>query len=388
MSFPRMIYRMIIIGVVLGLAGRVAAALPERKTFQFGEFTIEASVGDEVYVEALAVQLAEYKLPELAPRAPAQLSLDVLAKRRENFLKQIAAYLGLDQPTEQMGQAYDRSLQEWRVMDVMPALLVPRHFKFWRKSEVLARLDKGQEADGIISDRYGDLAFLLGPDATADPKNLLKPQPSAQQHAQAWSNRVWPVIIGSSDQSPQVVAATSLDKMSKSAAAVIGKSSLVAQTEAFIAVLRTTTEAGVTSGFLKSKDRQWFCGGVAFYVSMKIAKSVDAGEADGYEHFNYESVLVGSDSIIPRIDLASWPAAEDLEGLKYPADLNTVNYAFATKVIADVCAKYGDGFLPKLFNELAKMPREKATIDTVYKAFKRLTREDLRSYLPKPTSKR
>ena len=74
--------------------------------------------------------------------------------------------------------------------------------------------------------------------------------------------------------------------------------------------------------------------------------------------------------------------------MKYPAELNTANYAFATKVIADVCAKHGDGLLPKLFKEVGVTPKEKATIDTVYKAFKRLTREDLRSYLPKPTSKR
>ena len=78
--------------------------------------------------------------------------------------------------------------------------------------------------------------------------------------------------------------------------------------------------------------------------------------------------------------------AENREQAKYAENLNTANYAFATKVIAEACKKQGDGLLPELFAEIGRTKREKTTMDTVFKAYRRLTGENLRSYLPKPAA--
>ncbi len=154
-------------------------------------------------------------------------------------------------------------------------------------------------------------------------------------------------------------------------------------------VLHEATEAGVCSHYLTSKDRRWFCDGVANYVAWRIIER-EVGKQEVLAYYDLEAELKKYRGESARIDLAAWPATEDLAKTGYAEDLNTANYAFATKVIADICARYkgGDDLLPKLFEEIGKTPREKATMETVYKAYRKLTRGDLRTYLPNPVDKK
>jgi hypothetical protein len=116
----------------------------------------------------------------------------------------------------------------------------------------------------------------------------------------------------------------------------------------------------------------------------------EVGKQEVLAYYDLEAEVKKYQGEAARVDLAAWPAAEVLAKAGYAEDLNTANYAFATKVIADICARYkgGDDLLPRLFAEIGKTPREKATMETVYKAYRKLTKGDLRTYLPNPVEKK
>lgn len=387
MSSTRIIMKLTLISILMVGGGRSLAELPERKLFQFGEFTIEASEGDEAYVEALAVQLAEFKLPEVTPPVLPKLSLGELGRRRDSILKQIATYLGLNQPTKPMGDIYDGTLRLWQGADGITGLSVPRSYVLWRKPELHVRLERGEALAGFRRDESGGLMFDFKFEYPSDPEGKMRPEQKQRYFSEAWSKLIWPVSIGMPDLSPESQVRSGLARLSKTSAGLIQMNSHAGQSSAAFAVLHEATELGVVASMLSSKDRRWFCDGVANYVAWKIIEA-EVGQVEAKKYYDLAAELAKFASLAGRVDLSNWPAAEDTEKSKYPDDLNNANYAFATKVIADVCAKHGDDLLPRLFKEIGKTPRERATIETVYRAFKKLTREDLRSYLPKPVAKR
>jgi hypothetical protein len=147
-------------------------------------------------------------------------------------------------------------------------------------------------------------------------------------------------------------------------------------------VLHETTEMTIISHHLNSKDRRWFCDGVANYVAWKVIEE-RVGPDAARQYYDLQADLALYADVKDRIDLVRWPAAENQGKLDGDAErMNKASYPFATEVIARICAKHGPDLLPKLFAEVDQTPYKKRNIETVYRAFKKLTREDLRSYLP------
>jgi hypothetical protein len=62
--------------------------------------------------------------------------------------------------------------------------------------------------------------------------------------------------------------------------------------------------------------------------------------------------------------------------------LNKAHYPFAMQVIVKASSKHGDDLLPRLFREIQRVPPEGRNMKTVYRAYRRLTGEDLRRYFP------
>lgn len=388
MNFARGIAKWFVWTGLLLCCARLGAELPQRKIFQFGEYTIEASVGDEVYVEALAKKLADYRPPEASATSleSPRLSVADLAKRKDYFLQQAARQLGLAQPTERMKSVFGQVQALWADIGYLKPRGIPRRFAVWRKSELIARIDAGEKIPNFSKQADGMVNFSFNWDFNFKPELTLG-QRQAEVDA-AWEKLVWPVKIDETKAlSPEQDADASLAAFRQYSDGVQNMSSLTMQRSITFNVLHETVEAGVVWHYLTSKDRRWFCDGVANYVAWKMIQAeVGPEEARGY--YDLPAELAKYTAAASSVDLAAWPAAEDLKNASYREDLNTANYAFATQVIAEVCAKHGDSILPRLFTEIGKTPREKATMDTVYRAFKKLTREDLRAYLPKPGSKR
>ena len=372
-----------IIGVMLGLAGRLAAVLPERKTFQFGEFMIEAAAGDEAYVEALAVRLADYQLPKAETQPTLKLGLDELVKRRDYFLGKVSMYLGLDKPTEKMVSTCDDMAALWRTMRVTAPKNVMRHYALWRKPELVARLQAGEKISGFSLGASGSVDFNIEFELGSGPGELL-PDRAAVRMAENWDRFVCPIRIGATPEAtPAEEVAAELEKVTGNLFAFWGQAMQAHERQIVFNVLHETVETGVVWRYLMSSDRRWFCEGVANYIAWKvIEREIGAEEAKGY--YDLTAELKKYESEAAQVNLAAWPEAENLDRQKYPQNLNTASYAFATKVIAEACAKQGDGLLPQLFAEIGRTQRDRVTMETVFKAYRRLTGENLRSYLPKP----
>ncbi len=367
-----------VFALMFGVA-EAQASFPERKMFQFGEFTIEASAGDETYAEALALQLADYQPPAAATAAPAaKLSLAELAQRRDYFLGKIASYLALPKPTERMTKVYDSFLTIWRKMDQIAPTKIPRHYALWRRVELLARIDAGEKIAGFTKDASGGLTFSfnLNVQSSDDP----------DKRTSAWDGFVCPIKIGAAtDQTPAEEVSAGFVAIMQKYFADFRHAIIDMERQKVLNVLHEATESGIVWHYLTSKDRRWFCDGVANYVAFKIIET-EVGEADARSYYDLSAELKKYAGEAAHIDLTAWPAAENLAKAAYSENLDKANHAFAPKVIADVCARRSDDLLPRLFREIGKTPREKATINTVFKAYKKLTREDLRSYLPKPAA--
>lgn len=387
MSSLRFAQRIILTGVIIGLAGALSAALPERKTFQFGAFTIEATAGDEAYVEALALQLVDYKLPAAPALAPAKLSLNDLRGKRGYFLAKVASQIGLDQPIEKMESFYDMFLRMHGSVQMLAPKELPKRFSLWRRTELVARINAGEQVAGFSKDVTGGLVFAVNFDFDISASGPAGQSP-ADRLKEWWSKQSCPIPISAeAGRTPAEEVSAGLETMMHRMFTEVRERIPESERLMVFNILHETAEAGVVWHYLTSSDRRWFCDGVANYVAWKVIEA-EIGATDALAYYDLPSELLKYQGEAARVDLTAWPAVEDLEKLKYPAGLDAANYAFATKVIADICAKHGDEFLPKLFKEIGKTPREKATMDTVYRAYKRLTREDLHSYLPKPTAKR
>jgi len=386
MSLPRLVYRILMSGLALGWVAALSAALPERKTFQFGEFMIEASAGDEAYVEALAKQLADFQLPTAVSTPTPRSALGDLEKRKDYFLAKVSTQIGLAEPTERMKSVFEGTQKGFGLIGHLIPPGLPQHFALWRKPELLTRIEAGESIPGFSNDAAGQLRFNFN--MSFENKPELTNEQNQSGLADEWRKIVLPVKIAATpDRTPEQDAAAGLDHFLEFRQGWLKASSIQTQRAIAFLTLREATEAGIVWHYLASKDRRWFCDGIANYVAWKVIEAeLGPEEARGYYDLSAELKKYANEA--SKIDLAAWPAAENLKQANYAENINTANYAFATKVIADVCAKHGDSILPKLFAEIGKTPYEKATLETVYRAFKKLTREDMRSYLPKPAAKR
>ena len=359
---------------VLGVTGRAVdgARFPERKIFQFGEFVIEASAGDEAYVEALALKLADYKPAPPAPPPAAKLSLEELQRRRDYFLGRVAASLGLDQPTEKMASTFDLAGTHWRTTRVAAPAGVLRHYALWRRPELVARLQAGERVAGFTLDSSGGLDFSFEFKVNSGSGDL-PPDRVAAGMANYWDSYVCPIKIGATPEvGPAEEVAAELDEFMRTLFASSGQQMQLTERQAVFNVLRETTESGVVWHYLTSKDRRWFCEGIANYVAGKVIRD-ELGPEAAKSYYDLPAELKKYEGEAARVDLVAWPAAENPAEAQYAEELNTASHAFATKVIADVSAKHGDDFLPKWFAEIGRTKREKATMETVFKAYRRLT---------------
>lgn len=252
----------------------------------------------------------------------------------------------------------------------------PSCYALWRQTEVQARLKAGQPVFGFGSN--GERGFVF-----EQAVNLSK-KPGANAGPRGAGPALrWPVTIDEASQvSPEQQLSERVDEIDH-LQAELGEA---VQRAAVFLVLHEATESGIIETYLRSPDRRWFCDGVANYVAMRlIAAEVGAEEAKRY--YDLEAELQVHAPVASRIDLLTWPAAENVSKARGTENLGFAEYAFATKAIADICAKHGDDFLPRLFREISEARRGKMSMATVYAAFEKLTGEKMLSYLPKaPTS--
>ena len=357
--------------IACGASESKPAAFPERKTRVVDDISIEYSVGEETPLELVVAGLKRPAKTEKW-RGSLPLGLAELTQRREELLGQVAGYLGLSAPTADMEEGYDKFVEIGA--QVQTALATPvRRIALWRRRELVARLESGEKIHGFSLGGETGLNFRFG-------ASVKSSREAGTEHVEEQADQVWPVVVGrSAGKSIEEEVNEGLEEWNEMTTAAVER---FAPMTVFL-VLHEATEIGIVRHYLPSADRRWFCDGVANYVAWRIIADI-VGVENAKRYYDLQAQMIHHAHAAAEVDLARWPAAENTKKLNYGEDLNTANYAFATRVIADVCAKHGDDLLPKLFRELGKTKREKASIATVYRAYKKLTGEDLRSYLSKP----
>ena len=139
-----------------------------------------------------------------------------------------------------------------------------------------------------------------------------------------------------------------------------------------LAVLHEAVEAGLVDRYLGGADLRWLCEGVSNYMAWKIARD-RAGEAFAREVYDLDRQLANAVGWQRQIDLRRWAVVENQSQAEQEAPLSAAHYAFATRAVFELVRQNGEDFLPKLFQEVAKTPREKTSMKTVEKAYRKIT---------------
>jgi hypothetical protein len=364
--------------VAVWARGAEEAQFPERRVKQVGDIAIEYSAGDEAWAEALAQRAPTFRAPARPAEAAQRITVSDMERRREEMLALLTPVLGLKKPTQKMLESYKNFLEVSKMAEAL-AWETPRRYALWRRAEILGRLRAGENVENFKLEDGGGLSFSLN--YQFERMGSDKIDVVVERTRQAQDSTAIPISIGDdATRTPDEEIEAGLVRASGMLSDLNASNSL--RTRAPFFILHEVAEIAIVDHYIASRDRRWFCDGVANYVSWRtLEKGFGAEEARRF--YDLEAQLEQFASKAEQIDLERWPAAEDLEETGYSEELNTANYAFSTKVIADICAKHGERILPKLFVEIGRTPKEKTDINTVYKAFKKLTREDLRDYLPK-----
>lgn len=377
MSAMRLMVGVCLVAAQFAAWGAGNEALPARLHKQAGDYSIEYSSGDERYVDALALQLQSTQW-QTTSMPVVEFGLGQLESQQAQIERAIADLLALPQPTEDMRKTYAQLVQAFQTMRPRVFNSYPKKFSLWRKPELLARLEAGEAIPGFSRDEQGELNFSLsvslfgGEDTTPD-------QIQARLERD-WNDAVWPMKIGADPAAtPAEDIASNMQQLHEGLAAL--RQELLSEQKMVAIVLHETTEVGIVGHYLRSRDRRWFCDGLANYVVYDIAaRRLGADQARTY--YDIDAEVAKYRAFAAQIDLERWPVAEDPDFARYPVQLSAANYGYAAAVIAKVTARYGDALLPRLFEKIGRTPLEQASMGTVYDAFHGLTGEDLRAYLP------
>jgi hypothetical protein len=368
---------LICIGICGAVAVHAAERFPQRKVSMAGEITIEYSEGDEAYASALAARLPLEAITT-GSRDCLPLSIADLSQRRERTLGLIARHLGLPAPASPMMETYDAFVAAFASLEELKPLREIRRFALWRKPELEARLQAGQQLPGFVRAEDGGIEFSLG--ASFELSEGEPVTGAVARMREQWAQATWPIRIGENPgMAPDAEIAERVAAARENLAQIDAMQSTEIQRMAVVMVLHETVESTLVATFLRSPDRRWFCEGVANYVAFQVLVDmlgVDA--ARGY--YDVDAEISRHAALRPRVDLARWRVLEDPKSRELPADVNAASYAFATRAVSAAFGAH-EGLLQRVLTKVRKTPLDQASIVTVHAAYRSETGRDLFEYL-------
>ena len=348
-------------------AGSGATGFPARAVTNLDGISIEADPADGEYVGAL---IARLKAPQARAAASSQgFGIAELRGQREGVLRHLATRLALSGPTELMQQVFDKF--SFSTGAIYNAVIDgrPRQFTLWRKADLVARLRAGQVIPGFTLEG-DDVNVELNASFTAPPGTPA--DRLADTFDKAWQQLVWPVKIGIQSPAADIDASfQSLDQFRQAA--------IAAHTSSVMTVLHEVVEAALVSEYIRSADRRWFCEGLANWLALEEIRA-RVGDERAKQYYDIDALLAraGPGGFA---ELQKWPASESPDAKHYESELNEANYVRATSVMRQIAGKHGAEFIPKWLTEVRKTPAANADMQTVHAAFRKLTNEDLSTYL-------
>lgn len=411
-----------------------------RLTVTFAGITCEYSPGQEELARELAGHLAKYQA-ELATARPVRspewgpLSTRDLRGNRLMYLQRIAAMLGLERPTAMQEECYDaflgnyeRNVQAWEyVRTAMGALQRTKRLTLWTRAELVRRLEGGEVIAGFSYDpvtkqggvnfgsswvsegeklnalqeerqqlsrdyrlnieRQDGLATYRG--RVGPPENTAVPAPIRSAEPGANPTEALPVVVPAEISTlPPAEAAARLWNGSGERSLVAMLEALARELDALPAhdpqiaylTLHETTEVGIMDHYFPGPDRRWFCDGVANYVPWRIVRDLH-GEEVARRIYDLPAQLAQYEELRARVNLKEWPAVESQPEEEQQSMENRARYAFAAHAVFLMNARAGEDVLPRLFAEIGKTKPAKVSMQTVEKAWTKVTRTRLDAIL-------
>lgn len=408
--------------------------LPDRVIETRGAFVVEYSPGQEAWAE-VAFQRLE-TLPEAespAPSAaevhpPAPGSASDFRARRDIYLAAVAARIGLDAPTELQARTFDTFVGHYAVLEetlrhgmrrgLELLELPPRRVTIWNIDDLKRRLAAGQVIPNFTYDaeeNSGSFDVNLGLAAEQSPavraiREFITSQQLDHRFERFGSEAIASVRLGSLSTPAEAVRAGAepttpaplpeftypvcydgafdapVDPATfgliKHGAFDAMREPLARQVASFrdaitaFIVLHETAEVGLIESIIASPDRRWLCDGTANYVASRVLHEL-TDPAFATRAYDLPSQLRRFASFQADIALARWPAAEAKDGPRMPPDLAKAHYAFATRAITMIAERHGDDAIARLWRDVARTPRTKATARTFAKAYRKRYGADL-----------
>jgi len=340
----------------------LAAEFPSRTFLNAGGRIIEHTAGDEELALEFAQRINEIYAAEPALGqvvAPAEI-----VQHLGDYQTALCRYLNLAQPTPQMVSILARTnlLNGTTGAVEAQARAAVINVQLWREADLAARIEAGVNVLGITRRADGQ-GFDVKP-----PKNL--------SDFSTWS---LPIIISSRETAtgPALVN----KKLAEARLALAQQARDQAVRLAIHGLFEEAAEATLVSHYIASKDRRWFCSGVATYVAFKVIEDQLGSEA-ALRYYDLDEQLRFYSDLHQVANLEKWSLAEEQSPQVREMRANKANTVFAAEVIFNLTAMHGPELVPKLLAEIGKTKREKASIKTVYAAFKKIVHEDMKTYLP------
>ena len=145
-------------------------------------------------------------------------------------------------------------------------------------------------------------------------------------------------------------------------------------------ILHEVVDAGIVENYIVSPDRRWLCEGVAEYVAWKVLRD-RYGLAFAQLGDFFDAKLAEYTALQSKIDLRRWHAPEQMSNDERNDPLNMAHYVFAMRAVHEMARQDGTAVVPKLFQEIAKTPREKTSMKTVEKAYRKITGKKLKDVI-------
>lgn len=137
-------------------------------------------------------------------------------------------------------------------------------------------------------------------------------------------------------------------------------------------LLHETVEVGMVDGFIRSKDRRWLCDGVANYLAWRIVRDLHGAEL-ARQVYDVEADVAQYAAIRSKVNLRTWPAAENQSEEERNTELDAAHYAFATRAVFLMHERHGEDILPRLLAELARTDLQRTDMRTVERAWRTVT---------------
>lgn len=376
-----------------------------RASFKTGSIAVYYNQQDEVFARKFAEnipQIVREAQDDLRMKRhdPAVLAVKSFRARRDEYLAVIAHYLGLKKPTAHMKRTFDVTLTSVEKMTAATLADCERDglidvVQIWRKPDLITALGTNGSDDFFELNKDKDYVVKGGITFAVTTHLSAVGAGSGKRRTAATTA---PLRFGALNRKkmflPVVLAATESVELEKEVSLQVsaarkylgeqtGTLVNVTQNVLLLMVLHEVVEVAAIDHLIASKDRRWFCEGMANFIAYRAVLELDTPEA-ARRGYDLRGQLDRWKKFEDQVDLPGWKVNEDLNAEEKDSDFNRARYAYATKAISNVHEKQGREFFPRWCREIARTPWKKSNIATVHAAFERLTGEKLSDYYPRP----